>query len=127
MKKITPGVAFLALLVFSAFAADFAKWWPGFQAAVAKADAKAVARQAHFPLDWENGKIRQIKTEADLLNSFDTYFTPEIRKIVATRKPELLPTGTYSITWKARGNEYSLYFKPDGAAFVLDGLSEGPP
>ena len=116
-----------ALLAHSVCAADFAKWWPEFRAAVVTGDAQAVARQAHFPLDWENGKIRQIKTEADLLKNFDLYFTTEIRKIVAARKPELLPTGTYIITWKARGNEYSLYFKPDGTAFVLDGLSEGPP
>jgi hypothetical protein len=62
MKK----VALLALLAHSLLAADFAKWWPEFQAAVAKADAKAVARRAHFPLDWKNGKVRQIKSEADL-------------------------------------------------------------
>jgi hypothetical protein len=37
-----------------------------------------------------------------------------------------LPNGIYIITWKARGNEYSLYFKPQAPAFVLDGLSEGP-
>jgi hypothetical protein len=124
VKKVAPLVA---LLAHSVLAADFARWWPGFQAAVSRSDAQAVARQAHFPLDWENGKTREIKTEADLLKSFDLYFTPEIRKIIATKKPETLPTGTYIITWKARGNEYSLYFKPDGAAFVLDGLSEGPP
>jgi hypothetical protein len=119
--------ALFALLAQSVLAADFAKWWPEFQSAVASADAKAVARQAHFPLSWENGRIREIKSESDLLKSFNLYFTPEIRKIIAAKKPELLPTGTYIITWRARGNEYSLYFKPDGAAFLLDGLSEGPP
>src|SRR5260370_26926943 len=120
-------VALLAILAHAVLAADFAKWWPEFQSAVARADAKAVARQAHFPLSWENGRIREIKSEADLLKSFDVYFTPEIRKIIAARKPELLPTRVYIITWRARGNEYSLYFKPQGAAFLLDGLSEGPP
>ena len=106
---------------------DFAKWWPRFQAAVAKRDIDAVAQGAAFPLNWENGPIRDIKSTADLKFRFDAYFTPEIRKIVATKMPERLPTGTYSITWKARGNEYSLYFKPQGGTFALDGLSEGPP
>ena len=107
--------------------ADFAKWWPGFQASVAGRDAHAVARGVQFPLNWENGKIRDIKSEADLAKSFDAYFTVEIRKLIATKKPERMPNGVYSITWKARGNEYSVYFKPGGGGtFVLDGLSEGP-
>ena len=106
----------------------FAKWWPQFQTAVAQRDVKAVARGVQFPLNWENGPIRAIKTEADLAKSFDVYFTAEIRKIIATKKPERMANGVYSITWKARGNEYSVYFKPgDGGVFVLDGLSEGPP
>ncbi|HYL74516.1 MAG TPA: hypothetical protein VEU96_09945 [Bryobacteraceae bacterium] len=108
--------------------AAFAAWWPHFQAAVAGRDAHTVARGVQFPLNWENGKIREIKTEADLANNFDTYFTAEIRKLIAARKPERMPNGVYSITWKARGNEYSIYFKPGGAGnFILDGLSEGPP
>jgi hypothetical protein len=123
-------IGLFALLPALLAAADneFAKWWPQFQAAVAQRDVKAVARGVQFPLNWENGPIRAIKTEADLAKRFDVYFTPEIRKIVATKKPERLPTGVYSITWKARGNEYSVYFKPgDAGVFVLDGLSEGPP
>jgi hypothetical protein len=60
------------------------------------------------------------------LKGFDTYFTAEIRKAIATGKPDRLPDGTYTITWKARGNEYSLYFKPQGSGFLLDALSEGP-
>ena len=104
----------------------FAKWWPQFQAAVAARDAKTVARGAHSPMDWENGPIRQIKSEADLVEHFDTYFTPEIRKAVAAGKPERLPNGIYSITWKARGNEYSMYFEASGGGFVLQALSEGP-
>ena len=75
---------------------------------------------------WENGKIREIKTRGEFVKSFNGYFTPEIRKSIATRKAERLPSGSYIITWKARGNEYSLYFKPEGTGFVLDGLSEGP-
>jgi hypothetical protein len=116
---------FLSLLTAGP-ADNFAKWWPGFQAAVAKGDAKAVAQNTRFPLSWENGPIREIKTEAEFVNGFDKYFTAEIRKAVATGKPDLLPDGTYIITWKARGNEYSLYFKPQGSAFKLDALSEGP-
>ncbi len=108
--------------------ADFGKWWPRFQSAVARRDVKAVSLGVRFPLNWENGPIRAIKSEADLAKSFDVYFTPEIRKIVGGTKPERMPNGVYSITWKARGNEYSLYFKPGAAGdFVLDGLSEGPP
>ena len=72
--------------------------------------------------------MREIKTQTELVNRFDVYFTPEIRKKVAGGKPERLPNGNHILTWKARGNEYSLYFKSGGeGAFVLDGLSEGPP
>jgi hypothetical protein len=119
-------LALAAIFTLPAGAADFAKWWPDFQAAAAKGDAKAVAQKAHFPLSWENGPVREIPSEAAFLKSFDTYFTAEIRKAIATGKPERLPDGSYTITWKARGNEYSLYFKPQGQAFVLDALSEGP-
>ena len=116
------------LLGVLAFAAgDFTKWWPSFQTAVSKGDAKAVAQKAHFPIAWELGPIREISSEADFLKDFDKYFTPEIRKAVATGKPEQLPDGTYMVTWKARGNEYSLYFRPKGPSdYVLDALSEGP-
>jgi hypothetical protein len=123
---------FLALLLALAPQAgaqdrSFTKWWPQFQAAVARRDAKTVAQGVGFPLNWEDGPTRNIKTEADLASRFDFYFTTSIKKIIATKKPELLPTGVYSITWKARGNEYSLYFKPQASGFALDGLSEGPP
>jgi hypothetical protein len=118
--------AILLPLLTAGPADNFAKWWPTFQAAVAKGDAKAVAQNTRFPLSWENGPIREIKTEAEFVNGFDKYFTGEIRKAVATGKPDVLPDGTYIITWKARGNEYSLYFKPQGSAFMLDALSEGP-
>ena len=111
------------------FAADsnFTKWWPQFQAAVAKADAKTVAHGAHYPLQWENGPIRQIKTEGDLIQHFDTYFTAEIRKTIATKKPAPSGNGEFGITRKARGNEYSVFFVPAGSGFALGGLSEGPP
>lgn len=111
----------------AAKSADFAKWWSQFQAAVAKRDIDAVAQGAAFPLNWENGPIRDIKSAADFKSRFDSYFTAEIKKIVATKKPERLPNGNYIITWKARGNEYSIMFRPQGPAFALDSLSEGPP
>lgn len=118
---------FLAAAMPLLRAADIGKWWAQFQAAVAKGDARTVAHGGSFPMNWENGPTREIKAEADLLNRFDSYFTPEIRKVVATHKPEELPSGTFIVTWKARGNEYSLYLKPDKTGgFVLDGLSEGP-
>ena len=81
----------------------FEQWWPRFQAAAATHDAKTVAAGVKFPLNWENGPVREIKTEAELLRRFDDYFTSEIRKIIAGRKPERLGNGRYIITWKARG------------------------
>jgi len=116
----------LAMASLAWAAGDFSKWWPAFQSVVAKGDAKAVAQKAHFPLAWELGPIREIRTEADFLKDFDKYFTPEVRKGVAGAKPEQLPDGSYMVTWKARGNEYSLYFRPRGDGYVLDALSEGP-
>jgi len=108
--------------------AGFRKWWPGFQSAVAKHDAKAVVRGMRFPQPWENGPaIREIKSEADLTARFDGFLTPEIKKQIATKRPQRVPNGNYIITWHARGNEYSLYFTPAGGSFALDGLSEGPP
>ena len=122
----------LALVVLSmprlAFAAgDFSAWWPKFQTAIAAHDVQAVAYGAKFPMSWENGPVRQIPAASDFTSRFDTYVTPEIRHAIAKIKPERLPNGTYILTWKARGNEYSLYFAPLGDAYALDGLSEGPP
>jgi len=120
--------AVLPLLVRADDRADFAKWWPSFQAAVVNHDVSAIAKGVKFPLNWENGKIREMKSVDDLKQNFNSYFTAEIQKLIATRKPERYPNGVFNITWKARGNEYSLYFKPGPAGtFVLDGLSEGPP
>ena len=108
--------------------AAFRKWWPGFQSAVAKHDAKAVAQGMRFPQPWENGSsIREIKTAYDLTARFDVYLTPKIKKQIASKKPERLPNGNYIIIWHARGNEYSLHFTPSGNSFALDGLGEGPP
>lgn len=122
-------VAAVLLCAVGAWAADdgFAKWWPGFQASVAKSDAKAIVRGAQFPMDWELGKIRKIATEADFVAHFKTYFTADMGKAVATQKPVSIPGDQYMITWHARGDEYSLYFKRLGESFVLFALSEGPP
>jgi hypothetical protein len=120
-------IAVLLLPLAGLAAADFSKWWPQFQAAVANGNAKAVAHGAHFPMDWENGKIRQIKSEDDFVKRFDVYFTPEIRKAIAAGKPERLGPVEYGVTWKARGNEYTIQFKPEGDAYALAWLSEGPP
>ena len=126
--------ALIFALVFSGVAAAqnpnaaFQKWWPGFQSAVAKHDAKAVAQGMRFPQPWENGPaIREIKSAAHLTARFDIYLTTEIKKQIATKQPERLPNGNYIIIWHARGNEYSLHFTPSGGVFALDGLGEGPP
>jgi hypothetical protein len=121
-------LAALLLLPFAASAADdgFAKWWPQFQAAVKSGDVKTALAGAEFPMDWENGPVRRIQTRADFETHFDSYFTADMKRAVATRKPVRVPEG-YMITWKARGNEYSLYFKPAAGSFALHGLSEGPP
>jgi hypothetical protein len=126
-------MAFLALVLVGVAGAQnedaaFRKWWPQFQTAVAKRDAKAVAQGMRFPQPWENGPaIREIKSEADLTARFDVFFTAEMKKQIATKRPERLPNGNYMIVWHARGNEYSLNFTPSGSAFALDGLGEGPP
>ncbi len=120
-------IAALVLAAVPLAADEFDRWWPAFQAAVGKNDAKTAVRSVHYPLQWENGPIREIKNEAEFVRGFNTYFTPEIKRMIARLKPERFPNG-YGITWKARGNEYSIYFKADSSGgFALDGLSEGPP
>ena len=124
---------FLALLLVGVALAQndnaaFRKWWPRFQSAVAKHDAKAVAQGMRFPQPWENGSaISEIKSASDLTARFDLYLTPEIKKQIASKKAERLPNGSYIIIWHARGSEYSLHFTPSGTSFALDGLGEGPP
>ncbi len=105
----------------------FAKWWPEFKAAVAKNDAKAIVHGSDFPMDWELLKVRKIDSEADFIAHFNTYFLADMKRAVATQKPVAIPDNKYMITWHARGNEYSLYFKKSGASWALWTLSEGPP
>jgi len=127
----TPAIVKLAavfLFAVTAFSADdgFAKWWPAFQAAVAKNDQKAIVHGAPFPLDWELGKVRKIDSESDFLAHFSTYFTADMRRAVATQKPVSIPDNKYMIVWHARGDEYSMSFKARGGVWALDSLSEGP-
>lgn len=129
--RVLRNTVFLFALISIAVAqpqkADFAKWWPQFQAAVAKHDAKAVASMMTFPLDWELGTVRKIQTAADFIAKFDAYFPADMVKAVATKKPLHNPNGEYTITWIARHDEYSLYFREDGkGGFVLWASSEGP-
>lgn len=107
-------------------APDFAPWWKQFQAAVVKRDAATVSKGAKFPMQWENGPTRDVQVATAFAARFDFYFTSDIKNVIATRMP-VQAGGGYSITWKARGNEYSLYFKDRGPGWALDGLSEGPP
>ena len=122
-------IALLALLAIVVAGADdgFAKWWPEFKAAAAKNDAKAIVKGAAYPMDWELGKTRRIESEADFLAHFSAYFTADMRAAVASQKPVSIPGDQYMITWHARGNEYSMYFKSSRGAWALYALSEGPP
>ena len=108
----------------------FAKWWPQFQAAAAAKNSNDVLRGVKFPIDWELGKVRKVSSAADFTAHFAAYFTDDMRKAVATQKPEAIPGDEYSITWHARGDEYAMYFSKSASApggWALGGLSEGPP
>jgi hypothetical protein len=119
----------LALLCLTPLAAQdtFTPWWKQFQTAVAKRDTTTITKGAKFPMQWENGPTRDIRAVTAFAARFDFYFTTDIKNIIASRTPVQAGKDGYSITWKARGNEYSLYFKNRGAGWALDGLSEGPP
>lgn len=119
----------LLLAALAVFAADdgFDRWWPSFQDAVDSGEAERALRGAKFPMHWENGPVREVRSEDEMIRRFSTYFTAEIKKAIDDGTPEAYPDG-YMLTWHARGNEYSLYFKKTGPnRFALDGLSEGPP
>jgi hypothetical protein len=106
---------------------DFAPWWKQFQAAILMREAATISKGAKFPIQWENGPTREVQVATAFAARFDFYFTADIKNVIATRTPVQAGPATYSITWKARGNEYSLYFKDRGTGWALDGLSEGPP
>jgi len=126
--RIGPSSAIVLLMAAVLSAADdgFVKWWPRFQAAVKSGDPQAIAAGASFPMPWELGPVREVASQDELARHFDSLFTADMKRAVATQKPAKIPEG-YMITWKARGNEYSLYFHPARGGFVLAGLSEGPP
>ena len=119
--------ALTAIAVAQPQKADWSKWWPQFQAAVAKHDARAVADMTYMPTQWELGKIRRVESKATFIAKFDTYFPEPMRQAVASKKPEAFPDGAYTITWVVKNDEYTLYFKEDGkGGFRVDALSEGP-
>ncbi len=120
-------IALVPLAAQPKAASSFDAWWKQFQAAVVKKDAATVTKGSRFPMQWENGPTRDVKTAAEMAARFDVYFTPEIKNSIARRKPVSDGQDTYTITWKARGNEYSLYFKRSPVGWAFDGLSEGPP
>lgn len=49
---------------------------------MAKGDVGVVAQGVQFPLNWENGLTRDIKSAADLKFHYDSHFTAEIEKII---------------------------------------------
>ena len=118
--------SFLLVVCGSAAADGFAKWWPQFQAAVRAGDPKAITTGSKFPMQWELGAVREVKSQEEFIRRFNTLFTADMKRAVAAETPAQIPEG-YMITWHARGNEYSLYFHPLRDGFVLTGLSEGPP
>src|SRR5689334_6295232 len=86
----------------------FLVWWRQFQTAVSQKDVATVTKGSRFPMQWENGPTREVKATADFSMRFDFYFTPEIKRMISTRFPVAEGRDSRTITWKARGNEYSL-------------------
>ena len=95
---------------------NFDKWWPQFQAAVARRDAKAIADMTTFPAKWPLEQIRRIESRDDFIQKFDTYFPEEARQAVATEKPRRSPDGMYYVAWTKGVYDYALCFKSDGKA-----------
>ena len=120
----------IALLLASVFAfaqpskPDWSKWWPQFQSAVAKHDAKAVADMTFVPTQWELGKMHRLESRTVFVQKFDTYFPDHMRQAVATQKPESFPDGSYVVSWSHGVEDYALFFKPDGkGGYRLDSLA----
>ena len=87
-----------------------------------RAMRKRCPKARSFP--WSgNCSVREIKTREDFVAHFATYFTADMKRAVASAKPVAIPEG-HMIFWNARGDEYSLYFRPAGGSFAL-GLSRG--
>ena len=101
----------------------FAKWWPRFQAAVARRDAKSIAGMTTFPAKWPLDQIRRIESRDDFIRKFETYFPEEARQAVATANPRRSQDGLYYVTWAKGVYDYALRFKPDGkGGYRLDSL-----
>ena len=102
---------------------NFDKWWPKFQDAVAKRDAKSIAGMTTFPAKWPLEKMRRIESSNDFIQKFDTYFPEEARQAVATAKPKRSPDGKHYVAWSKGVYDYALSFKLDGkGGFVLESL-----
>ena len=78
----------------------------------------------HYTL---RGNFRRAATHQQNLAELLELEIGDMKKAIATAKPVAIPGDQYMITWHARGNEYSLYFKKHGNSWVLFALSEGPP
>jgi hypothetical protein len=116
-------VASLTLALAQPPKSNFDKWWPQFQAAVAKRDAKAIAGMTTFPAKWPLDQIRRIESRDDFIQKFDTYFPEGARQAVATEKPRRSPDGMYHVAWTKGVYDYALCFKPDGkGGYRLDSL-----
>jgi len=106
----------------------FAKWWQKFQMAVMRRDVRSVDKNVEFPMDWQISEdVRAVRGESDLAANFNLFFTPEVSKNVATGKPEKLANGSYALTWKSNGKEYTMTFRYYSGTYVLDSLIEGKP
>lgn len=102
---------------------NFDKWWPQFQAAAARRDAKAIAGMTTFPTKWPLEHTRRIESRDDFIQKFETYFPEEARQAVATAKPRRSPDGMYYVAWTKGVYDYALCFKPDGkGGYRLDSL-----
>ena len=119
IHRISIALAFAALLATAqapgqAPNPDWLKWYPQFQAAVARRDAKAIADMAKFPMSWRLGKIERAGSKAAFIEKFDTYFPEDARRAVANEKPESYRDGSYTVSWERDEIEYGLVFHPDG-------------
>lgn len=120
--KLLPLFAVATIAMAQAPKPDFAKWWPQFQAAVAKHDAAAIADMTTFPAKWPLEKASRIESKADFIQKFDSYFPEEARQAIATAKPRL-SEGKYYVAWEKGVYDYAFCFKSDGkGGFRLDSL-----
>jgi hypothetical protein len=73
---------------------DFLPYWEGLQAALASADAEAVARAAHYPLEVVTpDSIRKVPDPEALIDDFDEIFPAELRaRIAEARQEDLIVT-----------------------------------